>query len=168
LLCSALASALAACNATPARAPCLVGQVRSSASARALDVFRETTFFTDGQPLAAGRYRVAYADGCMKYDASEGWATQPGVPDKGWFLVGEAGERLHALPGTMGHELGQGGFDDFEACVRANRETAPIEIEHSGGPLGLWLSDAPYDDNAAGLDGRNHTWRLERMDDCQP
>jgi hypothetical protein len=104
----------------------------------------------------------------MKYDGGAGWSTHSGVNEVGWYLGKAAGDKLEKPPGTIGHRIGRGGFEDFEACVEANRQTEPVELEFEGGKLGIWLFDRPYRDNIAGPDGRNPAWRLDRVGDCSP
>jgi hypothetical protein len=44
-----------------------------------------------------------------------------------------------------------------------------VEFDFAGGKLGLWLDDAPYQDNAAGVDGRNPKWQLTLLvEECPP
>lgn len=51
--------------------------------------------------------------------------------------------------------LADGTFATFDDCVDANTAVPPVDFDFDGGPLGLWLSDYPYDDNTPGVNGRN-------------
>jgi hypothetical protein len=123
-------------------------------------------FFAGGASLPAGHYRVTYADGCMKYASFQGWALNAYADaSDGWWLVGATTSiRYLILPGTVGYELGAGGFDTFDACVLANHKLPPIDFEFLGGPLGAWLEDTPYYDNLPGPNGRSPSWRLTYLD----
>jgi hypothetical protein len=148
---------------------CPFGEAVSKASAATPDQFATPVYFNGGAPVPAGRYRVSYVDGCMKYSATQGWAVNA-YDETGcctWWIVGETtGDRKIGAPGTIGFLVGQGGFSDFDACVAANRAIAPRTFEHAGGRLGIWLADSPYSDNLPGLDGRNPKWKLDRLTSC--
>ena len=129
------------------------------------DIFGGVARFAGGQILPAGRYRVEYVDGCLKYSGSQGWSLNAYADGHdGWWLVGETtADRIVMLPGTVGFIVGAGGFSTFGACVAENRTRAPIEFTFRGGRLGVWLADEPYDDNLSGEDRRNPTWRLIKL-----
>jgi hypothetical protein len=139
--------------------PCSVGTVVG-------DVFGQVDYFAGGSSLPAGRYRVTYVDGCMKYSGGQGWtvqATAPGDPlgTFTWWLVGETSAiQILVPPGTVGYVAGSGAYDTFDACVAANLMLPPIDFDFAGGELGVWLEDVPYTDNVAGADGRNPTWKI--------
>jgi hypothetical protein len=126
------------------------------------DVFGTTVNWNGGAPLPAGHYRITYVDGCMKYSASQGWSVNAYAsgPDTLW-VVQNGSTEIAPAPGTVGFLVGQGGFASFDACVSANlAEDMPLELDFSGGTLGLRLADGPYSDNVAGESGRNPTYRL--------
>jgi hypothetical protein len=137
------------------------------------DVYGRVIDFGRGAFLPGGRYRVAYVDGCMKYSRTQGWALHASVPGGNvrndrwdhWWLVNGA-RAVVIPPGSVGFLIGSGGFDTFSHCVTTNAALAPIEFDFSGGPLGLWLDDAPYGDNLPGDEGRSPTWRLSRVGPC--
>jgi hypothetical protein len=127
-----------------------------------------TTYFANGASIPAGRYRVRYVDGCMKYGAGQGWSVNAyrlGVtPSHHWWFI-SAGQQLTSVipPGTVGFIPGMGGFATFDDCVKANLALPPVELTLDGGPLGVRLQDDPYSDNVGGRDGRDPTWSLERV-----
>lgn len=124
--------------------------------------------WADGAAVPAGPYAVAYEDGCMRYHPFQGWTVHNLEGESfSWWLVSMFAEiRVLRAPGTTGSETGVDAFGSFEACVDANRALPEVGFEHAGGPLGLWLSDHPRDDNVGGVDGRNPSWRLYKLDGC--
>jgi hypothetical protein len=117
--------------------------------------------------LPAGRYRIRYVDGCMKYASPQGWTVHAiGGGFFQWFVGTSAGDTLRTPPGTVGHVVGQGGFADFADCVAANAALPPVEFDFAGGPLGVWLADSPVSDNVTGEDGRNPRWSLSAIGGC--
>jgi hypothetical protein len=127
----------------------------------AADPFGATAFWNGGAPLPAGHYRVTYVDGCMKYSSSQGWTINAYAngPDT-LYVVQAANAPIAPAPGTIGFFVNQGAFAAFDACVAANQNDAPLEFDWAGGPIGLWLEDAPYTDNVGGENGRDPTYRL--------
>jgi hypothetical protein len=126
------------------------------------DIFGQTVFINAGNPWPAGRYRITYVDGCMKYAAvGQDWSVNAYAngPDNFW-LVDASHNLLLVPPGTAGFLAGQGGFSLFDDCVAANHALQPIEFDFAGGALGVWLEDSPYSDNEVGEGGRNPTWRI--------
>jgi hypothetical protein len=131
------------------------------------DVFGQVTYFAGGLALPAGRYQLAYVDGCMMYSGSstQGWTVNAYAQISGtdeWYVVGASGtpSGYPEPPGTVGYVVGQGAYADFDACVAASLVYPPVTFDFPGGPMGLWLSDSPYTDNVPGVDGRSPTWRL--------
>jgi len=148
---------------------CEVGEVASAGTNQNLDLFGNVVYFADGSDLPAGRYRIKYVDGCMKYSSSQAWSVQayPGAEPDGWWLVGaDQTQKVAVPPGTTGFVLESGGFATFEECVAANLDLPASELEFAGGKLGVWLQDSPYADNLAGLDDRNPKWMLTLLGDC--
>ncbi|MFT3922141.1 MAG: hypothetical protein QM778_06375 [Myxococcales bacterium] len=146
---------------------CRLGSAQNSATTGTLDVFGHITYFADGADLNAGTYRVVYEDGCMKYSGNQGWTVNAYASpndDYAWFVGATTGSRLVRAPGTVGHLVTDGAFEDFEACVQANLALKPTAFKHQGGKLGVWLADTAYVDNMVGVDNRNPRWRLERVD----
>lgn len=129
------------------------------------DVFGAALDFAGGANLPAGRYRVVYVDGCMKYSTGQAWSVNAygagaSAELPRWWLTGNR-VRLATMPGTVGFDLGSGGFATFEQCVASNLSVAPIEIDFDGGVLGVALGDDPYRDNVMGVGGRSPSWALE-------
>jgi hypothetical protein len=162
--------ALAGCggDATKDGDPCALGSATSLAGPGSLDLFGETAFFADGAMLPAGRYRVTYQDGCMKYASNQGWTIHAYASgSSGWWLVGAtAADKVAMPPGTVGWNVGDGAFSTFAECVAANKALPPLELDLAGGKLGIWLQDAPYSDNVAGEGGVNPRWSLAKVGDC--
>lgn len=147
---------------------CSLGQATSLASDQSLDLFGNITYFANGKDLPAGRYRIAYVDGCMKFSASLPWSVNNAL-STGWWLVGAASDdRVVALPGKADN-IPLLGAATFEECVARNRMLGPKEFDFAGGKLGIWLDDGPYTDNLAGDGGRNPTWQLTLLvNQCPP
>lgn len=129
------------------------------------DIFGTPTFFSGGQALPVGRYRVAYVDGCMKYDASWSWTVQGTIePVLGlsfqWVLVRATTNVLAMLPGTAA-PISVSGYATYEECVAANLALPPLDIDFTGGPLAIWQNDFQPSDNIAG--DRSPTWSLSRL-----
>ena len=151
---------LAACGArTPldvsadAAAPCDYGTIVS-------DVSGAPVLWNGGAPVPAGRYRVTYVDGCMKYSSSQNWTVNAyGNGPSTLWIVGD-GSRIAPVPGTTGFTNGEG-FATFDACVTANlANDGALQFDFAGGTLGLELEDDPYTDNVPGENGRSPTYRL--------
>lgn len=148
---------------------CALGEAGSFATDKMLDLFGNVIYFAKGKTLPKGRYRVAFEDGCMKYNAAFTWTVNSVLGGDGWWLIGEnTGDRVLLLPGLGGLLPGMGGFTGFEECVKANKALEPKEFEWKGGKLGIYLNDAPYDDNGAGEGGRNPKWKLVLLGECPP
>jgi hypothetical protein len=145
----------------------VIGDAENVGAAQDVNLFGQVAYFASGQPIPAGRYEVSYVDGCMKYASFQGWTINALSGCCEWWLVGNnTGDRKLVLPGTLGMMAGEGAFANFEDCTAANLQVPPMEFDHNGGPLGVWLADSPYSDNLPGLDGRNPRWRLTRLNDC--
>jgi hypothetical protein len=123
---------------------CKLGEAGSFASDAMLDLFGQVTYFANGQDLPAGRYRVTYVDGCMKYNAFQSWKVHQNVglgPD-GWYLVGASkSDRVTLLPGLATDLFSS--YASFEDCVSANKAVPPKEFDFAGGKLGIALNDMP-------------------------
>ncbi|MDP3234858.1 MAG: hypothetical protein Q8N26_18895 [Myxococcales bacterium] len=141
---------------------CDFGTARSTATTGMLDLFGQTVFFNAGQPLPAGRYRIKYSDGCMKYASDQSWTIHAYADGRAaWWLVGQtSATKITMPPGTVGFDTSNGAFATFAECVAANRAVAAKEFDFSGGVIGVWLQDSPYSDNLAGEAGRNPSWQL--------
>jgi hypothetical protein len=126
------------------------------------DIFGATVFANPGAPWPAGRYRISYVDGCMKYaTVGQDWSVNAYANGSdGFWLVNGTHAQLLVMPGTVGFLVGQGGFATFDECVTANHADAPLEFDFAGGELGVWLTDSPYTDNEVGEGGRNPTWQI--------
>jgi len=122
------------------------------------DVMGEIVYFDDGAELPAGRYRISYLDGCMKFGPPVDWSVN-NVGVGTWYAVGETSDiQYGVLPGIAGF-----GLPAFDECVAQSRLISPLEIDVVAGKLGVWLFDYPSTDNIPGEDGRNPTWCLTRL-----
>ena len=145
---------------------CAVGTAGSFAMAGTLNLFGATVYYDDGGALPPGHYRIAYVDGCMQYGQGQNW-TCNGARwlNDGWYLVGSTtDDHVLEAPCTWWQSplSTDGTFATFDDCVDANTAVPPVDFDFDfdGGPLGLWLSDYPYDDNTPGVNGRNPKWQL--------
>ena len=148
---------------------CELGEVSSTGTNQNLDLFGNIVYFADGIELPAGRYRITYLDGCMKYSAAQDWALHAyagAEPDGWWFVGNDQTQKVVVPPGTVGFLASSGGFTSFDQCVAANLALAPVEFAFAGGKLGAWLQDSPYTDNQAGESNRNPKWKLTLLGDC--
>jgi hypothetical protein len=145
---------------------CTLGEAGSFATDDSLDLFGQTTYFAKSATLPAGRYRVSYVDGCMKYSVFLPWTVNQSSPPTGWWLVGTStSDKIAPLPGVASTDF----LGSFEACVSASKSVPAVEFDFGGGKLGLWLDDAPYQDNMAGENGRNPKWQLTLLvKECPP
>lgn len=147
------------------------GVAGSYATQQSLDLFGQIVYYAGGAALPSGRYRVQYVDGCMKYNASQDWAVNAYADghDSFWLVGDTTSDRIVIPPGTVGFLVGSGGFATFDECVTANVALPPKEFQFAGGKIGVWLSDSPYSDNVAGVDGRNPKWSLTLLGaNCTP
>ena len=136
---------------------CKLGEAGSFATDGSLDLFGQTIYFAKNAALPAGRYRVSYVDGCMKYNALLPWTVNQSAPPSGWWLVGTStSDKVALLPGVASSDF----FGTFEACVSASKSVPALEFDFAGGKLGVWLDDSPYEDNTPGENGRNPKWQL--------
>lgn len=149
-------------------AGCSFGSATSLAVPGMLDLFGQISYFGDGGVLPAGRYRVRYLDGCMKYSSSQDWTIHAYANGaNAWWLVGENPNIQYVMPpGTVGFYASNGAFPLFADCVAANHMVPPVDFEFDGGVIGVWLQDSPYSDNLAGEGGRNPAWSLTRLGGC--
>jgi hypothetical protein len=132
-------------------------------------------YFAGGAELPAGRYRVAYVDGCRKFNSftNSGW-TVHGTPaslihaTQYSIVTGSEADFLMVAPGTFGLMVGDGGdpygaFDTYQACVSANLLVPPADFDFEGGTLGILDGGdgSPFDDVSGTTEGgRNPTFRL--------
>jgi hypothetical protein len=98
-----------------------------------------TVYFNSGGSYAAGRYRIAYVNGAIQYGAGQGWALNHS-PAYGYHVVFNSGDVY--FPATL---------TEFAtpALLESANAGAYTDITHNGGPIGIYLYDAPgmYGDN---------------------
>ncbi|MFT3921818.1 MAG: hypothetical protein QM778_04725 [Myxococcales bacterium] len=126
------------------------------------------SYFRGGATLPAGKYRVEYVDGCMRWGPDVlgfGWTIHAnanhGEPGGVCQLVGATHDDVIAtLPGVNQSP----GYATYDACVAANRGIAPLEFDFAGGKLGAWVYDVNPAGNLGGEGqgacGVSPTWRL--------
>ncbi|MCC6644592.1 MAG: hypothetical protein IT374_03345 [Polyangiaceae bacterium] len=136
-----------------------------------LQLFGDPLYFANGDVVPAGTYRFTYLDGCMKYSDSQSWTVNAYATGTyaTWQVIGDdPGVFLGTLPGKSDYSTGGGADSDFEACVDEGKTMPPLDVVFATpSKIGVRLSDSPVTDNAAGLNGRNPTWRLTKVD-CGP
>ena len=146
--------------------PCKVGQAKSSTDA-GLDLFGSIIYFADGAIIPAGKYRVSYVDGCMKYGGGQGWTVNAFAAGQGvnWRIVAETKtSELATPPGTVGYAVGAGAYANFEDCVTASKAVPPVDFDlPADSRVGVYLKDSPYSDNQEGEGGRNPKWELTSL-----
>ncbi|MCA9596590.1 MAG: hypothetical protein KC776_24910 [Myxococcales bacterium] len=148
---------------------CVIGSVSSAATSGSPSVFSAPVYFDNGADLPAGSYVVTYEDGCVKYATSQPW-TVNAYSETGccqWWMIGDSpADTKFELPGTTGYAVGSGAYANFSECVSASLQSTPIQFQHAGGKLGIWLKDDYYGDNVPGEGGNNPKWKLERVGPC--
>jgi hypothetical protein len=152
-------------------ASCELGEVSSAGTNQNLNLFGTVVYFADGDALPAGRYRITFVDGCMKYSSAQDWtihAYASAEPDGWWFVGDTTAQKIVVPPGTVGYAVANGAYATFDACVSANLALPPKEFDFAGGKLGVWLQDDNYGDNLAGVDDRNPKWKLTLLGACTP
>jgi hypothetical protein len=155
-------------DAGDASGNCSFGTAANLATDQSLNLFGDIVYFGGGAVLPAGRYRVTYLDGCMKYGGGQDWTIHAYADGHdAWWFGAASGNQLVMPPGTFGYSTGTGAYANFADCVTANQALAPKEFDFAGGQLGVWLQDSPVSDNLAGEDGRNPKWKLERLGGCE-
>ncbi len=166
-----------------ADASCTFGTAGGYATQQQVDLYGTTIdYFSGGEPLPAGRYRLTYVSGCMKYSSNQGWTIHayPNGMTAAWWVVGDSSsDRVVVPPGTVGVFPGDaeavslgGAYTTFDECVAANlAHDAPVEFDFAGGKLGVWLLDDNYGDNLRGPDsglegGGSPRWTLTLLGAC--
>lgn len=148
---------------------CSIGTAQSVGTNQDPSLFGQIVYFDGGSALPAGRYRITYVDGCMKYAGTQDWTIHAYSDGSvAWWLGATSGDRLVMPSGTVGFWASNGAYSAFADCVAANLLLEPVEFDFAGGQLGLWVADTNYGDNVAGENGRNPTWKLERLGGCAP
>jgi hypothetical protein len=101
----------------------------------------------------------------LRYEGLWPWTVHGLATSYEYLLIGDTTAAvLGSPPGTRSGTIGWvGGYAAFEECVAANLAMPPTEIIFAGGRLGIWNNDFKVDDNVAGENGRNPTWRLEYL-----
>lgn len=114
------------------------------------------TYWDSGNDIPAGIYRVAYFNGAW---ISPGpiYLVGDGVPaagkGRGYYIKFDDGAQEVAFPPS-------GLYSSQAECEAANAG-ASITFAHTGGKIGMYLHDSPYNDNTDG--SPNPTFKLETI-----
>jgi hypothetical protein len=130
------------------------------------DILGTPMYFGNGASLPAGRYRISYVDGCLRYEGPWAWSVN-GLDTYEYVVFAETTANVLAVaPGTLASGFFGAALDypEFDACVAANLALPPLELDFAGGRLGIWQNDFKPDDNMPGPDGRSPTWQLTRCE----
>ncbi len=129
----------------------------------------EPVYFNDGDDVPPGTYTISYVSGCNKYAPDQGW-TVNATDETGccsWYLIGATpADKKLVMPGNVGLTAGMGAHVEFAACEAASRTAPARTYTHPGGPLGVFLQDAGYEDNVPGEDDENPVWRISGTLTC--
>jgi hypothetical protein len=116
------------------------------------------TYFAGGASLPAGRYRISYVNGCIRYDPTiYFWAVNGSFNFEYWIAGATTSDGIQVAPGVVSL-AGDTSFDD---CV-ATSQGLSADITFAGGKLGIYNNDFKPEDNVPGTGG-NPTWRLDRL-----
>lgn len=115
---------------------------------RKLQIVRPTirsdaiTYWFDGRPLPAGTYRVRYGGGALAWGGNlSEWGVGDAFDPSGGFYVTDGTNETYAP------QLNDTYYPSPGAAQQANAAAEPVEIQHGGGPLGVYLRDSNYADN---------------------
>lgn len=112
------------------------------------------TYFNSGFHWPAGNYRVEYIEGALKYNPAFNWGLNDSTAH--CFRV----VHNNGTASIMGPALD---FQRFatQALLEAHNTGQVVEFVHTGGTIGVFLDDFPYEDNIAG--DPNPTFRLSKI-----
>jgi hypothetical protein len=116
------------------------------------DIYSPTVSYFGSYP--AGTYQIAYINGALKYNPAQGWALNAwSINPSGYIIVYSAGTLQ--FPGSN--------FVTFpsQAAVEAYNAGISQLIVHSGGSIGMFLTDTIYGDNLPG--NPNPTFGLTKI-----
>ncbi len=103
----------------------------------------------------AGNYKVVYRTGAMKYNGGSNFQINRTADDHEFKVIHSQGVGLFTAPGNS-----QQYFAEVD-CVAANAGAESATFAHAGGQIGVYLQDAPYNDNIGG--NQNPTFELYRV-----
>jgi hypothetical protein len=116
-------------------------------------------YFGGGAPLPAGRYRLAYVSGCVKYNGYSNFTVNGQSTFEYWLVGASASDQLYVAPGTVAPGI-PFGYPVLSDCVSANQALPPLDFDFAGGPLGMYNNDFQPSDNVIDPTGGAPTWRL--------
>lgn len=119
------------------------------------------SYWNLAQDIPAGNYRIAYVNGAVRYNASgEWWLNHDNNSPFGGYRIAYNNDAATAVfPGTASSTDGTHFFSQAE--VEAANAGRSITFAHTGGRIGVYLSDQPYADNLPG--SPNPTFKLETL-----
>ena len=147
-------------DAAPPAETCTDGVASGKSWELMPDMFGMPSFFAEGADLPAGRYRIDYVDGCIRFDPLIYFWTVHGFVTFEYVVFRESTANLIGLAPGVVSLFGYGVFED---CITANKAVEPLLVDHPGGKLGIWNNDFMPSDNTAGEGNRNPKWRLSRV-----
>ncbi len=120
-----------------------------------------TPIISAAEPIAqfgnfeAGNYFVVYRTGAMKYNGGANFQINRSADDHEFKVIHSQGISILDAPGNS-----QQYFAEVD-CVAANVGAETEPFAHTGGQIGVYLQDAPYNDNIGG--NENPTFELYRI-----
>jgi len=112
------------------------------------------TYWNDGDDLPAGAYRISYVTGAWK-SPGDVWLVGDGVVAGGkarGYYINTSGDEV-TFPTS--------GLYSSQADAEVGTAGLFINIAHSGGKIGMFLWDSPYNDNTDG--SPNPTFQLQKL-----
>ena len=100
------------------------------------------SWFDGGADFPAGEYVVAYVTGAMQYAYGAEWKVNFNDTGNGFHVTDDGGNDVFG-PGNDNH------YDSVAECEAGNAGLQ-ITYNHTGGKIGMYLEDDPYDDNSGG------------------
>jgi hypothetical protein len=117
------------------------------------------SWFEGGASLPAGRYRIAWVDGCIRYDPTIYFWTVNGAFNFEYWIIGATTSDLIQVAPGLSSIAGDANYSD---CVTASRGQY-VDVDFAGGKLGIYNNDFKPADNTASPTGVNPTWTLQRI-----
>lgn len=99
-------------------------------------------FSGDSSDFPEGLYEVRYVEGAMKYNGSFGWSVNYSVTAGFLVKYNDGANEVSAVVIT-------GDFVNQAAAEAANAGQK-VQFTHTGGKIGIYLKDSPYNDNVEG------------------
>lgn len=119
----------------------------------------EVSYFASGESLLQGKYRVVYLKGALRYSTTnqkdKKWRINKTIKDlarSGFNIVNGNINKFSADKKGEFYAIAPGGFKGYEGIYKPERRNARkfVDINHTGGKIGIFLNDNDYSDNLAG------------------